>query len=236
MFGCVKEARMCSALFCAIFAVTRSHLHRVAVSDPVTFECKGALEVDSYWKYGNEVLYFNRLKMSNQVGDNFRLLENYSLFISSALLSHQGTYECIRNSVGIATHILEVQVPPEVFITVGGHNAADVLQIDENEELNATCHALHSSPAVNLTWKLNDDYVESSLILHVSITNDGNNLTWDTFAFLKTFLQGERGNITCISSPQDMFTSKEVYLEYFQYGKFVSKVKPYRALLAIFSF
>lgn len=80
-------------------SVTSDYLiyYTTSVSDSVRFDCCNESHQRSDWKYADSFLFLNRNPIDQPFGNSVSVLRNYSLYIKSVSIQHEGSYECLCN-------------------------------------------------------------------------------------------------------------------------------------------
>lgn len=78
-----------------------SHVKQTEVYSSVIFECPGEdmpQQTVQRWEHDDKVLYAGRANVGKLPGKSMSLSTNYSLVITNVSYSHEGNYQCFRNS------------------------------------------------------------------------------------------------------------------------------------------
>ncbi|KAJ8050331.1 hypothetical protein HOLleu_03488 [Holothuria leucospilota] len=85
--------------------------HKTVIQkNPILFECRIQNITGCWWNFEGKLLYVEDNAVSNKLLANSELLDNYSLFIESTFLFHEGVFECINNTGIVSWYFLEVMV------------------------------------------------------------------------------------------------------------------------------
>ncbi|KAJ8049283.1 Proto-oncogene tyrosine-protein kinase LCK [Holothuria leucospilota] len=189
-----------SYVFCDNDNKDRNHyFHTVSLGEKVLLDCNYTSEKERLWLYNNNINLFRiMLPIFEPFGNSVKLLGNYSLSITNLSLENEGLYQCVQESEILVNHFLSVEVLPEE-VNVSITYMSDKTIIPMNRVVEVTCLAKGSKPAVNLTWLLNNDEVDSAAkqAHHISV-NEDNNKTFDTVTILTFQPQSSPLKITCV--------------------------------------
>lgn len=117
--------------------------------------------------------------------------------------------------------------PPKLVLKIRErefHSYDDLLTIyvNLNETFVAECHAIDARPAVSLTWTVNDETVDATMLKHESIKKGKYTYTTTSAELIMKFESNE-GNITCtsFSHKETKYPVNEVVItvEYKTFGK-----------------
>ncbi|KAJ8041342.1 hypothetical protein HOLleu_12137 [Holothuria leucospilota] len=168
----------------------------------------------------NRVLSINTIMLRDQYVWNMNVFSNYSLYISPVTIDHEGFYQCV-NGYEIATeHILVVQVPPRIVMSINGseYNTSTqdkTLYVWTGKEVFVSCKASGAKPAANLTILINNKRLNPSQAdTVILVRNIKENRTFDSVVDMKIRLPERIGNIICASSGQDGIPGQEVTVHY----------------------
>lgn len=109
-----KFALMFKALLC-LFVITSagegSQSHSVLINESAILSCNtsGILKFNKQWRFGESILFYNKLCADTWCSKTISLLDSYSLLISPVSIHHEGIYQCMQESQTIARHLLRVQ-------------------------------------------------------------------------------------------------------------------------------
>lgn len=93
-------------LLCSSNITTVSY--NVTIFDSLLFSCKGTTEKGDFWKKDEELMNIGQYLIYGGTEEKFVLFENFSLFINSVLILHQGIYECGSNASSLMIYSLNV--------------------------------------------------------------------------------------------------------------------------------
>lgn len=223
---------MSKYVFCIVFhvfafyyicSIVECNNHVVSVSDSVLLNCitnRSDWADGARWMKENRVLSINTIMLRDQYVWNMNVFSNYSLYISPVTLDHEGFYQCV-NGYEIATeHILVVQVPPRIVMSINGseYNTSTqdkTLYVWTGEEVFVSCKASGAKPAANLTILINNKRLNPSQAdTVILVRNIKENRTFDSVVDMKIRLPERIGNIICASSGQDGIPGQEVTVHY----------------------
>lgn len=114
-------------------------------------------------------------------------------------------------------------VNPHFYIDVNGTNFTSsshlTLDADVSERHSLACHADRAKPAVNLTWKINNKEVDSSVVEFNVTSNPTDNRLHDSVAVFRRYFNKTMENISCIRSAQSISSEQEITLQISTYGR-----------------
>ncbi|KAJ8050773.1 hypothetical protein HOLleu_04100 [Holothuria leucospilota] len=179
----------------------------VLESESVLLECIcGSLE-GSFWKDEHDFIFVGSNLQEETLFGSFTLT-NYSLYITSVQLLHEGEYQCWCNYSVQEKYELNVEVIPNLVFTVASSNITGrVLYLEENRNHSLMCQANGAKPPVNLKLMINGDVLNSSITKFWVNESSARNGTYDSVVELWIRPTDITGNISCIRSPQTI--SKE---------------------------
>ncbi|KAJ8050789.1 hypothetical protein HOLleu_04124 [Holothuria leucospilota] len=189
----------------------------VSVLTPVVFDCECDWD-NVIWIHGSKSLVHDgRLSATNFPG-TITYFENKSISFSAVTIQNEGTYQCICEFGQVEEYRLTVEVPPELYISIDYQNITNsTYYLEANKNHTVTCHAYGAKPAVNLTWKKNDEEITAPWVAFNVTVNPCTRYLYDSVATLWIHPEEEQGNLTCTSSSRfvsEEFESRVIFLTY----------------------
>lgn len=219
---------MSKYVFCIVFhvfvfyyigSIVECSYRIVSVSDSVLLNCNRS-DFTPLWEYRGLLIYYGHTNIGKRFTSTMLVFFNYSLYISPVSLDHEGIYQCLDRHELVTEHILQVQAPPRIVMSINGseYNTSTqdkTLYVWTGEEVFVSCKASGAKPAANLTILINNKGLNPSQAdTVILVRNIQENRTFDSVVDMKIRLPERIGNITCASSGQDGIPGQEVTVHY----------------------
>ncbi|KAJ8048565.1 Hemicentin-1 [Holothuria leucospilota] len=192
----------------------------VAISSSVLFPCNSDPYKMRIWEHDNNVLFNNKLKIDFKL-DHIYLLDNYSLLIQEITLPHKGIYRCLQDGSIAEEFLLNVEVPPKMFLTINEFDSVMKISVEEGTDITLFCHAFGALPPVNLSWAIDgeeNDYRALNFTVAVGDDYQGrqvfNSVSSYTFKLIRN-----NGTVSCRSNTVSGVGKREINLQYSTFGK-----------------
>ncbi|XP_071852435.1 uncharacterized protein [Apostichopus japonicus] len=194
--------------------------YRKAFNGSVLFNvCHNEIDNTIDWKFQDRVLTFDGLLVRSPLSESLHLLQNRSLYIQPISLLNIGKYECIKNGETLLTYSLDVEVPPNLSMTVDGHSyhdSGDTLYIPYNKTIPVSCYATGGRPAVNISITVDNEEISPS---DINTTTNAilNGTTFDRRIMFPLLTAEETGNLSCHSSGLSYYSEQRLEVSYSTY-------------------
>ncbi|XP_071852438.1 uncharacterized protein [Apostichopus japonicus] len=196
--------------------------YRKAFNGSVLFNvCHNEIDNTIDWKFQDRVLTFDGLLVRSPLSESLHLLQNRSLYIQPISLLNIGKYECIKNGETLLTYSLDVEVPPNLSMTVDGHSyhdSGDTLYIPYNKTIPVSCYATGGRPAVNISITVDNEEISPS---DINTTTNAilNGTTFDRRIMFPLLTAEETGNLSCHSSGLSYYSEQRLEVSYSTYDE-----------------
>ncbi|KAJ8027590.1 hypothetical protein HOLleu_32772 [Holothuria leucospilota] len=212
ILGCKVFLISCILQVCSCNSETDQKIIFSLQSTPVILGCQHESTKGNMWTHNGKIVFAGNNVIATHLKGTLLLLQNYSLFITSSSIFHDGLYKCIRNASNVEIYSLSVEVEPELFLSVNGRNVTNDTVIYA-DKIMAQCYATRSKPAVSITWIMNNNVMEPSNDECVPSERD-NRLTYNCMSTLETQIKAKNGTLMCLTSNHSTFEAQLISVQF----------------------
>ncbi|PIK42969.1 Tyrosine kinase receptor Cad96Ca [Apostichopus japonicus] len=184
--------------------------------DSVVLKCNDSTALNA-WKFAGSLLFHNRVPQDPELSPGMTVFQNNSLLVRNVTSAHEGIYECLISGKLKFKYRLQVQVIPNLQLTINGQPTDNLTYLEEGAVIEAVCLATRLQSAAKLTWFINDHSSYSYPCMRNKHIQEANGTL--TRSMIRFIPQSFTGNITCIVHHGAGVTERRVDGEYFVYSK-----------------
>ncbi|XP_071851818.1 uncharacterized protein [Apostichopus japonicus] len=184
--------------------------------DSVVLKCYDSTALNA-WKFAGSLLFHNRIPQDPELSPGMTVFQNNSLLVRNVTSAHEGIYECLISGKLKFKYRLQVQVIPNLQMTINGQPTDNLTYLEEGVVIEAVCLATRLQSAAKLTWFINNHSSNSYPCMWNKPIQEANGTL--TRSMIRFKPQSFTGNITCIVHHGARVTERRVDGEYFVYSK-----------------